>query len=944
MPKRADRSPDARSPWRILRSRRARLTALGAAAVVLGAGWLLHRQGVFAGSTVEFYVVLGRQVRFEHEPNRIGIVLRNRAAAAALRPLLTDGAILEPKLPGSLRRIAVAGSVGRQYLARVARKLLERTELVKHAGVLVTPLGSKKPLLLTHELVVRFVPAATDAQIAEILGRHEVDEVERSATIDRTRVLATRPGSDRDTLEVCQLFAAEPLVVWAEPNFVQEVENLSQVPNDPLFPRQWHLQNTGQGLGTPDADIDAPQAWDLTMGSPEVVIAVLEDGFDASHPDLVQNLWSDPEHPEDHGWDFYDGDATLLGDPDDPGGTAHGTSVAGCAAARGDNGLGVSGSCPDCNLMLLRRPKTFFGDGEAIHYAWTHGADILSNSWTYPEGNPIPQPVRDALAEAAEKGRDGKGCVILFAVQNLDIEIDELDPPAIVTLPEVLGVGAVANTDQRTRQCGVGPSLDILGPTRLYQAPYGTAGTLNVATTDWQGTAEGYNADPALRPDPNDESSNDVPCGDLEEVGDASNYTVCFGGTSAATPIVAGVVGLVLSADPDLTRVEVEHLLQDTADRTEDSAAVYSPVNGRSTAESHGNGRVNAFEAVRVVAPRAMGGRGGVDVFVRDHRLDWGNTEQPSSLLFEPIHRGVIGPWQSPDIRVDAPPYADSVPSAASFDAFADEDPAAGQKNRVYVRVRNRGPKPAADVAVRLLLAPGGSALPPLASDFWASFPAEPSDPSAWTSAGVARIPHVAASGASLAGTSEDSAAVAVFELTIEPRDEPDAGILGLLVVVDCAADPVSSTSRASCIPGAIVPWDNNVACRNLVFSGAEHLADGPTVVSFPVRNPFEDPIQIVLELLMPPESLVRIESDAPLGLPVEVPAPDPDAMPPPGESVRRQFLGNPFRVEGGFELPVRWTCLNPGADGSLEVRAWRQDDGSQTLLGGVVFGPAIKP
>src|SRR5262249_44726592 len=119
---------------------------------------------------------------------------------------------------------------------------------------------------------------------------------------------------------------------------------------------------------------------------------------------------------------------------------------------------------------------------------------------------------------------------------------------------------------------------------------------------------------------------------------------------------------------------------------------------------THSWGRLNAFEAVRIATPVAQGGKGGVDIPVRDNRLDRGNTGQPSYVTFEPT-RGFIGFWQSMDIKVDAPPYQ-TPPTAATSDAFVDENPSAipGDINRVYVRVRNRGPVTASSVTVKAAL------------------------------------------------------------------------------------------------------------------------------------------------------------------------------------------------------------------------------------------------
>lgn len=885
------------------------------------------------------YAIHGRIVELRLHTQQVGVLLRKNATTAAFDALLPPGTARAEKLRGGLHVLGTQQRMVRKSLVTLACGLFERGQgVIEHAGILVTPVGSKQPLLLTREFIVRFDPAATDAQIAALLLAHEVEEVRRSRFVDGLRVLAAPAGSDLDALEACRLFQAEPLVKYAEPNFVHQVEYLSHDPNDPLYAHQWHHRNTGQGGGMVDADIDAPEAWDITTGSENVVIAVLEDGFDADHLDLAPNLWSNPSNPDEHGMDFEDDDLTLAGDPSDRAATAHGTAVAGCAAARGDNGLGVVGSCPECRLMLIRRSYTFFEDAEAIHYAWTHGADILTNSWTYPEFHPVPEGVREAIADAASKGRDGKGCVVLFAVRNEQIDVQALGD--VAALPEVIAVGAITNTDQKTRVCGFGACLDLLGPTRLNQAPNYTEGTLDVATTDWIGTNAGYNADPALQVvmDPGWQ-----PCQELAATADLADYTLCFGGTSAATPIVAGVAGLVLSADPELTRVQVQRLLQDTADRTEDALAIYSDVDGKSTSNTHGNGRVNAFEAVRVVAAPdqggqgGQGGRGGVDVFVRDNRLDWGNTEQPSNVLFEPVRRGFIGHWQSPDIRVDAAPWASAPVTGAEFEAFIDEEPAAGSTNRVYVRVRNRGPRAAAEVVVKLLWAPGGTALPALPAGFWEAFPEDPAEAGAWHSLGIAKIESLAYSGASVAGTSADAAAVVGFEYAAPAPDEaPGADAVALLAIVDCAADPVSDAARASRVADAITPADNNVALRNVLLLDPARADDGGWRVSCAVRNPFDEPITARLELMALPGARVRIESSVRtlLGLPSEMEAPA-SGTPPPGETHRIQVLGIPFQLPAGVEVPV---CFSIGSGGGIEIRQWREESGTWKVIGGIAL------
>ena len=303
--------------------------------------------------------------------------------------------------------------------------------------------------------------------------------------------------------------------------------------------------------------------------------------------------------------------------------------------------------------------------------------------------------------------------------------------------------------------------MDVLAPSAGTNTVASGRGTLWAPTTDRQGN-HGYN---------NNNASAICPSADpTAPPANATDYTLCFNGTSYATPLTAGVVGLMLTANPNLTRGQVQQLLQDTADKIEDSAGAYATDNGFSSpatgTATHGWGRVNAAEALRVAAPVAQGGQGGVDIFLRDNRLDWGNTEQPSNTLFEPA-RGFIPHWRSEDIKVDAPPYQMPPTTGLAFENFIDETPSAvaGEVNRVYVRVRNRGPVTAGTVNVKLHWTQFGSALPALPTDFWSSFPADSSDTSQWrpldcsgTASSVCTLTNLAYSGSSVANTAADGA------------------------------------------------------------------------------------------------------------------------------------------------------------------------------------------
>lgn len=881
--------------------------------VALRALALLAAAAPVAAQELEQLHLGARTIELALHPDRVGLVLHARDEPGVVQELLGRG-FDEVRGWGELVRVLdPLGKPERGELAALSLRL-SAEKGVAFAGLLATPAGATEPLLLPPLLVAGFDPSADDAAILALVDAHGLRLVKRSRFRGGAWLLALRAGSGADVLAAARALAGEPLVEYAEPDLVQATAHTSADP-DPLLLWQWHHQNVGQVGGTRDADIDTLEAWTLTRGA-GVVIAVVEDGFDVAHPDLVANLWTDPESGA-HGWNFSDDDAVLEGPPGDHESCAHGTAVAGCAAARGDNGIGGSGSCPECSLMLVRGGYDSFGDSEAIRFAAAKGADVIVCSWTYPRGQPVPEAVRRAFADAAELGRGGLGCVLLFAVRNEDVDVDLLHD--LAALPEGIAVGSVTNTDQRTSSCGKGRSLSVLGPSRLNQAPNQTEGTLNVTTTDWCGHACGYNADPALA------VAMDalwMPCAELA---DTSDYTACFGGTSAATPIVGGVAGLVLSLAPELERTQVKRLLQDTTDRVEDSLARYDEEQGASAALTHGYGRVNAWEALRVVAPPMLGGGGGVDLVLRDNRLDWGNTEQASSTTFE-RERGVIGHWRSPDVKIDAPPFAALPADARAFAELASEAPLAGVVNRVYVRLRNRGPRAAKHVSVELAWALGGPTLPPLPADFWESFPHDSGSFGAWSVLGTRTLASLPYCGASVAGSDQDAAAVFAFELEAPALEGLATPALGLLALAACDEDEPSGATRSTRSVDAFVPEDNDVAlrCALLRAEGAAAQREWTLLV----RNPTESAIQTCLELIAPSSAL----------LPLRLPEPAPSVSEHLAEATPTSVTSPLFPLAAGAVLEIQIRLEDDAGAGPFELRQWQDSNGFRSLLGGLVL------
>ncbi len=722
--------------------------------------------------------------------------------------------------------------------------------------MLVLLAEAKEPAVMTGQIVVQLAKDVEPNLIRVIADKFGLKIVAENPFDKAQFVLET--ADEQATLAISNEINALPETAFSHPNFYlpKRRRQVPVIPNDTFFANQWHLDNDGQGGGTIDADIDADLAWSFTTGAPNIVIAVIDDGFETNHPDLQAGLWTNTGEvagdgndndgngfiDDVNGWDFTSCTATTpCGDANpNPGfGNDHGTAVAGGALARQANNLGVSGTCPNCTFMPLRAINgPVFAEGLAFNYAQTMGADIITNSWGYIIGTPATANVVTAINQAATNGRGGLGSVVLFAMNNISVNDCLATSLDISSLANVIAVSRATNQD-RFSSGGFGNCMDVLGPTR--------GGTLDAVTADRQG-ANGYNDGTGGTPgtcaatEPTAPPNSDL------------DYTFCFGGTSFATPVTAGVAGLMLSLNNTLTRLQVQRVLQDTADKIEDSLGRYAETTGFSApgggaAPTHGYGRINALEAVRQVAPA---GRNGVDIFVRDNRLDWGNTEQLSNVLMEPT-RGFIPHWRSVDIKVDAEPFATTPPTTSTaFDAFVHENPKSGMLNRVYVRVHNRGHQAASNVTVKLHWAFAGAGLPALPSDFWTAFPADSANTTVWHPMPAQTVASIGYSGASVAGTSQDTAVIRTFDFNAPTFDPslPNPDHYCLFAVVSAASDPVSAASMASLVPDFITPRDNNVTHRNvsLIDTGRDDRLRKRLVVS----NPFPHPILTYLRANVP--------------------------------------------------------------------------------------------
>ena len=278
-------------------------------------------------------------------------------------------------------------------------------------------------------------------------------------------------------------FQSDPNVLFAEPDYHV---SLQLEPNDPSFSSTWGLNDTGQTGGTDDADIDAPEAWDVTPGSHDTIVAVIDTGVDYTHPDLAANIWTNPgEIPGNgkdddhngyvddiHGYNFVNHD----GDPMDD--HFHGTHVAGTIGAVGDNDIGVAGVNWHVQIMALKFLDASGGGYEsdaiaALNYAVANGAVVSNNSWG---GGGFSLAFQTAIQNAAAKGH------IFVAAAGNDGWNNDLDPfyPAGYDVPNVVSVAAIDHNDQLAWFSNYGtksvdlaaPGVDIYStfPTHLTQA------------------------------------------------------------------------------------------------------------------------------------------------------------------------------------------------------------------------------------------------------------------------------------------------------------------------------------------------------------------------------------------------------------------------------------------------------------------------------------------
>jgi subtilisin family serine protease len=385
------------------------------------------------------------------------------------------------------------------------------------------------------ELIVRFA-ARPDGKLRTMAGKNQIlgslggGNIKRDFNVVPGLSVVELPANIT-VEEALKTFNKANGIVYAQPNY--QLKAISTFPNDPNFDELWGMHNMGQTGGTLDADIDAPQAWDIVTGSSQIIVAVIDTGVDYTHPDLAGNMWVNeaelygaPGFDDDgngyvddiYGYDFCNNDSNPM---DDRG---HGTHCAGTVGAVGDNGEGVTGVCWNVRIMAL---KFLDWDGygwsddaiSCVEYSILMGANLSSNSWG---GGSYNQALKDAIDAAGAAG------MLFVAAAGNDDEDTDVDPhyPSSYDSESIISVMATNDDDERS----------------IFSPP---------AASNYGATSVDIGAP----------GSAILSC----EPGGGYQY---HSGTSMATPHVAGACVLLWSMDSALSNSEVKDILLRTVDKT----------------------------------------------------------------------------------------------------------------------------------------------------------------------------------------------------------------------------------------------------------------------------------------------------------------------------------------------------------------------------------------
>lgn len=439
----------------------------------------------------------GGLVQQEYIPNEIIVKFGPGTASDVAEQVARGTAARDLRLSGSL------DVLNRRYKVRAVRPVFKGFK-EKQRQFKQLPTKDRNRLTATEKRILRRLKRAPKNAKVPALDRIYKLTVE------------LKPGQSLE--EAVTSYNDSPGVEYAH---VNHIHTLYTTPNDSLYSIQWPLNNTGQsypgGSGTSDSDIDAPEAWDVSTGSGDIVVAVIDTGVDYGHRDLDDNMWTDANGY--HGYDFSDDDT----DPNDYHG--HGTHCAGVIAAEGNNSNDIAGVNWDANIMAVKVFPLSTDEvcSNGIRYAADNGADVLSNSW----GPPFRQASNPTVEAAVDYAR-ALGCVVVFAAGNDSDDVAHYSP---ANYSKTIAVAATDSDDDGASFSNYGDLVDLAAP------------GVDILSLRASGTAMGSVYD---------------------------DHTTVASGTSMACPHVAGACAFLLSIDSAATPNDVREILVAAVDPIDD--------------------------------------------------------------------------------------------------------------------------------------------------------------------------------------------------------------------------------------------------------------------------------------------------------------------------------------------------------------------------------------
>lgn len=436
-------------------------------------------------------------------------------------------------------------------------------------------------LIPRRSVTVRFKGPPPADVVADLVERYKLKEVARPKFLPDAVQLELQAPDKADAFATAELIERHlgDKAEWAEPDLIHEVRKYAAPPpappppDDPHVGRQWYLDR-----------IQAPKFWAAARPRAEVLVAVVDDGVDAAHPDLAGRVAG--------GRNFVSLGRGVPADPEAwrPQGEDdnHGTPCAGLVAAVAGNGKGVAGIGRGVKVLAVRvtgEGRLLDEDEYAAAFAWAHdqGARVVSCSLGF-DGE--TRKIRDVLRRVADAGR-----LVVAAAGNSGQDVGF---PA--SMDGVVGVGAVRKDDEAWAYSCRGPDKQV-----TLVAPSGITGFLGeqgVWSTDRVGKYGLNRQDHVGGWLPGEKELVEMePEKEFEQVGDAGgDYTGRFGGTSAAAPMVAAVAATIWACHPDLTAAQVRRALVDGADVVRKNDPFAGWENGYS--KVYGYGRLNAAAAL----------------------------------------------------------------------------------------------------------------------------------------------------------------------------------------------------------------------------------------------------------------------------------------------------------------------------------------------------------